>query len=91
MSVNAFLCKHTVKGEFNTHSIDCVVESIQEIGTGEHMFTFDVVCTYKNFRTCPLDWPLLAIRWDNKYFLDVTMPFGTRASNAHMQRKAEGN
>ena len=91
-SVNAFIRKHTVMGMPNTHSLpsfDDVVRCIQEVGRTAHMFTIDVARAYKNFRTCPLDWPLLAIRWDSDYFLDLTMPFGARASSAHMQRVAE--
>ena len=91
-SVNAYIRKNTVMGVVNAHSlpsIDDVVHKIQEIGNGACMFTIDVARAYKNFRTCPLDWPLLAIRWDSDYFLDFTMPFGARASSAHMQRVAD--
>ena len=91
-SVNAFIRKHTVMGVSNTHClplIDSVVRCINEIGPGAVMFTLDVARAFKNFTTCPLDWPLLAIRWQDQYYMDLTMPFGSRASSAHMQRVAE--
>ena len=85
-SVNAYIRKHTVMGRDNTHclpSIDSVVARLQDQGPGAYMFTLDVA------RSCPLDWPLLAMRWDSEYYLDVTLPFGARASSAHMQRVAQ--
>lgn len=44
---------------------------------------------YKNFKSDPLDWPLLCFQWRDEYFCDVTMPFGARSSSCHMQRVAE--
>ena len=88
-SVNAFIRKNTVMGLTNSHSlptVDAVVNRILDIGPTALMFTVDVSRAYKKFKSCPLDWPLLAINWHDKYFVDVTMPFGARASSGHMQR-----
>ena len=52
------------------------------------MFTADVSRSYKNFRSDPLDWPLLVLGWNGAYYLDTTMPFGARASSSNMQRVA---
>ena len=91
-SINAFIRKNTVMGMANSHSlptVDSLVDRVLDIGPGAHMFTIDVSRAYKNFKSCPLDWPLLAIRWREDHYLDVTMPFGARASSGHMQRVAD--
>ena len=91
-SVNAYIRKNTVMGLSNSHilpTVDAVVDSIVALGLGSYMFTIDVSRAYKNFKTCPLDWPLLAIKWKNDHYLDITMAFGARASSGHMQRVAD--
>lgn len=52
------------------------------------MSTIDISRAYKNFKSDPLDWPLLCLAWRDKYYCDVTMPFGSRASSYHMQTVA---
>ena len=91
-SVNAFIKKNTVLGLTHSHclpSVDAVVHAIQEIGNSAVMCTLDVSRAYTNFKSCPLDWPLLNIQWDSEYYMDLTMPFGARASSSHMQRVAD--
>ena len=91
-SVNSYIRKNTVMGMTQTHclpSVDAVVQRVQEIGKAAHIFTIDISRAYKNFKSCPLDWPLLAIAWGSSYYLDITMPFGSRASSGHMQRVAD--
>ena len=88
-SVNAYIRKNTIVGEERTHSlptVDAVVERVIQVGQRAHMFTVDVSRAYKNFRSCPLDWPLLNIEWDGKFYTEVSMPFGARASSSSMQR-----
>lgn len=90
-SINAYLCKNSSLGIQRDHtlpSVDDVVKILGEMGPGAYMCTMDVSRAYKNFSSCPLDWPLLAFRWDEKYYCDVTMPFGARSSSCHMQRIA---
>ena len=70
-------------------SVDAVVHAIQEIGNSAVMCTLDVSRAYTNFKSCPLDWPLLNIQWNYEYYKDLTMPFGARASSSHMQRGAD--
>lgn len=50
------------------------------------MGTTDISRAYKNFLSCPLDWPLLAFKWGSSYYTDITMPLGARSSSCHMQR-----
>ena len=90
-SVNAYIAKNTIFGKARDHSlptVDRLLQDIYRIGKGAVMFTLDVARAYKNFRSCPLDWPLLAFRWAGAIFLDTAMPFGARVSSNHMQRVA---
>ena len=52
------------------------------------MFTLDIARAYKNFMSNPLDWPLLCVQWRGQYFVETSMPFGSRASSCFMQRVA---
>ena len=87
LSINSYIQKNTSLGTYHHHTlptVDTFLDDFRDHGTGCYMFTFDVKRAYNNFRTCPLDSPLLAIRWDSKYYLDTTLPFGSRVSSAHV-------
>ena len=91
-SVNAYIMKNSALGEVRDHtlpSITDLVDLIQGTGTGSVMFTIDISRAYRNFRTDPIDWPLLCVSWDGAHYIDVSMPFGARASLCHMQRVAD--
>lgn len=90
-SVNAYLYKNSSLGVVRDHtlpSVDDVVKALIEMGPGARMATTDISRAYKNFLSCPLDWPLLSFRWKEKFYCDITMPFGARSSSCHMQRVA---
>lgn len=91
-SVNAYICKNTIMGVQRDHrlpTIDDLTDIVRDVGPDAFLCSTDVSRAYKNFKTCPLDWPLLAFEWDQRYFCDVTMPFGARSSSSHMQRVAQ--
>ena len=90
-SVNSYIYKNTVFGDEREHvlpRIDALVQDISSIGPGTYVSTLDVSRAYKNFKSDPLDWPLLVIKWSDKYYCDISMPFCARASSCHMQRVA---
>lgn len=90
-SVNSYIFKNTVMGTPRDHAlpnVDSFVEELIKMGPGAVMCSTDVSRAYKNFRSDPLDWPLLAFRWRDEFYCDVSMPFGARASSCHMQRVA---
>lgn len=90
-SVNAYILKNTVWGESGAHSLPTVtafVEEVKDMGRHAYMSIIDISRAYKNFRSDPLDWPLLCAYWDGRYYCDVTLPFGSRASSYHMQSVA---
>ena len=96
-SVNAYIKKNCSTGEDRVHSLPTVqnvVDHIQAMGPGVTLFTIDVNRAYKNFRACPLDWPLLNIMWPDEtgrpqFYMDTAMPFGARLSSLHFQRVAD--
>ena len=91
-SVNAYIIKNSALGEIKAHSLPTIadlVSILKEAPKGAHMFTVDIARAYRNFRSDPLDWPLLCIKWDGDHYVDVAMPFGSRASSCHMQRVAQ--
>lgn len=90
-SVNAYIIKNGVWGESRCHSLPTVaafVDKLKEVGPAAYMSTIDISRAYKNFRSDPLDWPLLCAYWRGRYYCDVTMPFGARAYSYHMQSVA---
>lgn len=91
-SVNGYIYKNTSLGIQRDHmlpSVDIVVAELARLGPGACMATTDISRAYKNFSSCPLDWPLLGFMWNSKYYTDITMPFGARSSSCHMQRVAD--
>lgn len=91
LSINAFILKNAIWGQARNHSLPTVsefVEKVKEMGPGSYMSTVDISRAYKNFKSDPLDWPLLCAHWDDKYYCDITLPFGARASSLHMQTVA---
>lgn len=91
-SVNAYICKNSIMGVQRDHrlpTVDDLTDIIRDVGPGAYLCSTDVSRAYKNFKTCPLDWPLLGFEWNKQYFCDITMPFGARSSSSHMQRVAQ--
>lgn len=91
-SINAYIRKNSVVGEERDHSLPKVQELVNElirVGPSAYMSSIDIKRAYKNFKSDPLDWPLLCLEWDTKFYCDITMPFGARASSCHMQRVAD--
>lgn len=90
-SVNAYMYKNSSLGRQRDHtlpSVDDAVQILSEMGNDAYISTTDISRAYKNFVSCPLDWPLLAFRWNEDFYCDITMPFGARSSSCHMQRIA---
>ena len=90
-SINAYVMKNSALGDVRDHTLPSVVDlvkALRSVGPGAYLCTVDIARAYKNFVSDPLDWPLLCLRWRGSYYLDVSMPFGARASSCFMQRVA---
>ena len=90
--VNAYIHPHTYHGKDAVHSLPIVnnlLQILQEVGTGDtRLAVVDISRAYRHFPTCPLDWPLLVLQYDNKYYFDRATPFGARMSSYIMQSAA---
>ena len=83
-SVNSYIMKNSALGQVREHTLPSVANlasALKRVGEGAFLFTVDIARAYKNFYSDPLDWPLLCVRWNEAYYMDVSMPFGARASS----------
>lgn len=90
--INSHINKNQVFGALLHHGLPTVAQAIDVIrdrGFAVHMSTIDLERAYRNFKTDPYDWPLTCIRYDDEYYIDTALPFGSRASSLYVQRVAE--
>lgn len=45
----------------------------------------DIERAYRNYRSDPIDWPLLVISFDGQFYIDLGLPFGARLSSIYVQ------
>ena len=58
---------------------DDAVDIVRELGMGSHMAKIDIKHA---FRICPVEkaqWPLLCYTWQDAFFVDTRLPFGSRS------------
>lgn len=88
---NSFITKNLVFGRKVTHALPSVNDAVRIITSLDFnvvLSTVDIARAYRNFNVDPLDWPLTCIWYDNQYYVDICMPFGSRLSSLYMQRMA---
>lgn len=88
---NQFIEKNSVFGCGVSHTLPSVNDAVNIITTLEFnvlLCSVDIARAYRNFALDPLDWPLTCVSIDQKYYIDVRMPFGSRVSSLYMQRMA---
>ncbi len=59
-------------------SVDDVVHQIMKLGRGAYLAKMDVKQAYRNVPVHPTDSLLLGMRWEDKVYVDRTLPFGLR-------------
>lgn len=59
---------------------------LQHHGRGAFLWKADLARAYRQLRIDPLDTPLLAVKFNNNYYLDLCPSFGCRTSSAACQR-----
>ena len=57
-------------------TVDSFIDGIMARGCGTLMAKFDVASAYRNVAIHPLDRPLLGMKWGNRYYVDMALPFG---------------
>ena len=60
--------------------IDEVVEAILELGCGTELAKIDIKSTYRIVPVHPEDRPLLGMKWQDRIYVDATLPFGLRSA-----------
>ena len=90
--INAHIHKNQIDGiqvDHNLPTIKDALEIIHDYGADRaYMSAIDISRAYRNFRTTPEDWPLLAIFYNGQYYSDLALPFGARMSSYYMQAAA---
>ncbi len=59
-------------------SVDDVVHQILKLGRGAYITKMDVKRAYRNVPVHPTDSLLLGMQWEDKVYIDRTLPFGLR-------------
>ena len=88
-SVNDGISKDVYLGEPVTlkyPTVDTLVSLILQHGPGCLLYSVDLARAYRQWRSDPLDWPLLGIMWDNSFYFDISIPFGLRPGAMFCQR-----
>ena len=70
-------------------TIEFMENKLMELGAGAYMYKSDLARGYRQLRVDPMDWPLLGLRYNGKYYVDICPPFGLRTSSLFMQRTSE--
>jgi hypothetical protein len=66
-----------------------LAQIIAHFGQGCHLWALDLARTYRQWRSDPLDWPLLGIFWDGSYYIDIAIAFGLRHGASFAQRVSQ--
>ncbi|MCP4261545.1 MAG: hypothetical protein GY774_29190, partial [Planctomycetes bacterium] len=60
-------------------------DRIRELGENAYIWSLDLKRGYRQLSVCPLDWPLLGLTFDGKFFIDTAVCFGLRSGAKFMQ------
>ena len=60
--------------------VDDIISGVMSRGRGTLMAKFDVESAYRNVAVHPEDRQLLGMKWQDKYFVDMVLPFGLRSA-----------
>lgn len=67
-------------------SLGDLITRLQEVGPGALVWKADLARAYRQLRVDPVDAPLLGIKVEGKYYVDLCPPFGCKTSSAACQR-----
>ena len=60
--------------------LDQIIGMVSRFGKGALMAKFDVESAYRNIPVSPKDRYLLGLKWRNKFYVDLALPFGLRSA-----------
>lgn len=90
--VNAHVVKNCVYGQPLQHELPTTqhaVDMARALDLNLVVAVVDIERAYRNYRSDPIDWPLLVISFENKFYIDLGLPFGARLSSLYVQRIAD--
>ena len=61
-------------------TVDQIISMISKYGRGALMAKFDVESAYRNIAVHPVDRYLLGLKWRDRYYVDLALPFGLRSA-----------
>ena len=67
-------------------TVDDLVSAILQHGPECFIYSIDLARAYRQLRCDPLDWPLLGIWWNDSYYFDTGISFGSRWGSMACQR-----
>ena len=91
-SVNSGIQKQFYLGEPIKYSLPSILdlgELVKRAGKGSLMWKNDLARAYRQMRTCPLAYPLMCIKHEGAYYVDICPAFGCRISGASQQRVSQ--
>ena len=91
--INAHIQPHLFNGHEAVHVLPTIrdlVAHLKSPGTTDTLLAvIDISRAYRHFQVCPLDWPLLVLKYGDGYYFDRATPFGARMSSFVMQSAAQ--
>ena len=68
--------------EFTLHyiTLDQVIRLISKLGPGAHMAKLDVEAAYRNMPVQPSHCVLLGMKWRDRFYVDLVLPFDLRSA-----------
>ena len=70
-------------------TVDDFAQILAVYGQGSYMWTLDLRRAYRQIRIDPLDWPLICVSWQDKYYVNISVAFGVRHGAAFTQRLSQ--
>lgn len=89
--INAHVIKNCVFGISLKHELPTIQQAVhlaKTLNLNVAIAVIDIERAYRNYRSDPIDWPLLVMSFDEKYYIDLGLPFGARLSSLYVQRIA---
>ena len=67
-------------------SVESIINAVQELGPDILLSKIDVSRAFRNLRVDPGDFGILGIKWQENFYLDISIPMGIKMGSALCQR-----
>ena len=79
ISINGCTPKDIYRGCFKKMHLPTandMADLIRKAGRGSYMFCCNIARAYRQLSLDPVNWPLVCLKAQGKYFVDMSLPFG---------------